>query len=532
LSVPIDAIISHRASNPERTVRESSHDLAIPTTRSATSAQRARDLGAYNGVDLWTLRSWALKTPQERVFASLHERLHHELQHTTLWGLITRFADDYRQDAAHRRTAALLFWTGVMRAQRVHETYATTLAAGMDPEYTRLLDANPEHRAHHARGLALIAPTPDSWPRERFVIDALLRACMQAPGLEHLAATMPTIRLADFDRPEHRPDQRLDHLEALDLRPLRDVVTEPPGSIRELEDVHDACAAYLTDAGLACLDSAALRRSTEALVERARVQLGLRIEIDVLRDDPVGEDAAEFQRERAELHDAPLPLEILDFLTIGDRTGEFMRSHPSFGTHVVVVWARANVLGRQFAPPNALLTRQDFVLGLQAAGAGPGGEPLVRLALVDELTDPTALAGMFTQIRTLILTTLSSLVDAPQDARFGGDQDLYVLVDQPAVEALRHAFSRGAVARWSRLAVNGDLQLLGICWELDALPGVIHLHLATDAAHYALVRWLNAQPASRAVLDQELLRVRRPQIDAVVQHVVAAWWRLERTNTP
>ena len=51
-------------------------------------------LGAYDGIESWTLHATALTDRDEQVVVSLHARLHHELQHTTPWGLVARFSAD------------------------------------------------------------------------------------------------------------------------------------------------------------------------------------------------------------------------------------------------------------------------------------------------------------------------------------------------------------------------------------------------------------------------------------------------------
>src|SRR5690348_5631998 len=51
-------------------------------------------LGSYDGLEAWTLYAAALLERDAQVVVSIHERLHHELQHTTPWGLITRFSAD------------------------------------------------------------------------------------------------------------------------------------------------------------------------------------------------------------------------------------------------------------------------------------------------------------------------------------------------------------------------------------------------------------------------------------------------------
>ncbi len=496
--------------------------------RQATPATHHPGYGAYDGVDVWTLRSWTLASPQERVFASLHERLHHELQSSTLWGLLTRFSDDYVRAERYRTSARLLFWIGVMRSQLVHETYATTLAAGMDAEYVALLDTNADYRDRYDFGTGLLPSTADTWPSDRFVLDGALRACMLAPGLLPLAQALPFVRAAEFDRLEHRPDERLARLVEIDLRPLRDDVPDQLATIAQLDTFHDRCADYLSARGLPTAQTREIRHSVDVLVNRARDLLGLDITIDTERSDAVADDADATQRERIELHDSRLPARAMTLLEGSGRPEWFTRDHPSLGNHVLIIWVRPDVLARQLAelPPFG----PGPVLALQAAGSDQNGGAIVRLAICSETDDPSELAGAFTRIATLILTTLSTLVDAPSSARFAGDQDLYVLVDLPVVGALERAFERGAPVTWARLEVNGDQELKGLIWEADGLRGVIHLHLGAEAAHLALVRWLAEQPSHLAQLDQNLLRSRRVHVDAIVQHIFAEWYVLERQD--
>lgn len=482
--------------------------------------------GGYDGVDLWALRSWNVESAHQQVYTSLHERLHHELQSSTLWGLITRFCADFARRPEWATSARLLFWIGAMRSQLVHETYATTIATGVDEEYLALLEGNPEYLERYRHGIGLLDSTPASWPRDRFLVDAALRACMMSPGLVPLAAEMPALKVANLDRPEHRPDERLPRLGGIDLRELRDAVVEPPASVARLRELHDVCAAYLSERGLPTANSEEVRAAVAVLVDRASDLLGLEIEVDQLRDDPVADDAEAWQRERIELNPDRLPAVVMSLNEAAAEPSLFMRDHPQMGSHVLIVWLTPEVLAHQlagFSHPGP-----GHVLALQAAGTDAAGNAVARLALADETADPSELAAAFTKVETLILTTLSSLVDAPPSAAFAGDQDLYVVVDQPAVEALRHAFDRGAPVRWDRLEVGGERRLKGVVWEAAGLPGVIHLHLASEAGHLALVRWLSEQPADTALADRNLLRSRQMQIDAIVQHLFAAWHVLER----
>lgn len=48
-------------------------------------------VGSYHGLEAWTIYAVGLTDRDEQVMVSVHARLHHELQHTTPWGLLTRF---------------------------------------------------------------------------------------------------------------------------------------------------------------------------------------------------------------------------------------------------------------------------------------------------------------------------------------------------------------------------------------------------------------------------------------------------------
>ena len=94
---------------------------------SATGTQ-----GSYDGFEAWSVHIAATLSPQQQVGISLHERLHHELQHTSPWGLLGRFALDLAQQGIQSQRFRRLFRFCRDAARTVHETYATTLAVGSD----------------------------------------------------------------------------------------------------------------------------------------------------------------------------------------------------------------------------------------------------------------------------------------------------------------------------------------------------------------------------------------------------------------
>ena len=489
-----------------------------------TPAAYGVSIGSYDGVETWTIRAGGEGSLRLQAFASLHERFHHELQHTTAWGLITRFAAEYVRAGISVPTCRRLFWAGLRHSQHVHETYATTLAVALDSDYEALLEDNEVYLDHYRRGRALLAPTPASWPRDRFLVDAVLRACMMSPALARVAVDLPRARIVDFDAPGVRPDDRLAVLERLDLTELRRHVPRPPAGIEELEQLHDAVSGDLARLGLPVMTIAEQRDAVDALFANVRKLLPtLRVELDADRTDITSDDLEELQRERIELNDAPLPLELVTLADVPRRPADFLRDHHALGHHVLAVWARADLLARQFARPNALESRDGHVLALQAAGTAKDGEPVARLAIVEGLNDPSLLAAVISNVRVLTLTTLASLVDAPDDAAHRGKETLFALIDQPVLEWLRHTVA-SATVRWGRSRMRGDRELTVFSFAVSALPGTIFLHMTGPVGRWYATRWLVAQPDERVQEDAAVVNDHSAEIDAVSQHLISAWW--------
>ena len=349
-----------------------------------------------------------------------------------------------------------------------------------------------------------------------------------ARPLAELAACVPDVPIRAFDRAEVRPDDRLRALEQINVSPLRELLVKRPANIAELRTLHDRVAAFLESRGLATLSSGEHHDAVETLVANVRRTLpALDIEIDETREDLVQDTLEELQRERIELHEAPLPVEVIPFKEAGTRAADLLRLHEQVGAHVLAVYVRADLLARQFARPNALENHVGHVLALQAAGADADGRAVVRLAVAGEITDLAMFATAMKEIDVIFLSTQASILDAPDDVRFSGERTIFVLIDQPILEQLNHTLAQGASIRWSRERVGGGLQFSLFVFAVDALPYVRYLHIAYDAAAQALTDWLRRQ-AELVVEDRDVYMSEAARIEAVVQHVVAAWWRFDQ----
>ena len=485
-------------------------------------------LGSYDGLESWTLHAGTLLEPWTQVVVSLHERLHHELQHTTPWGLVTRFAADLARLGVAERQLTRLFRFTRAEARTLHETYATSLSVGDDVDAMRLIEGNPTYRAYYEGGTRLLRGL--DWEDGRFLLDAQLRACMSPAALAGVwPGGFSTIRIADLNSPLVRPDARLAAVLPLDVPAVRPDGLGPRSTPDELGGYFDEVAGLLAERGVPTLRTQQVRELVDALfddVAHLSPELRRRLELDTTRT-PVDDDLDEHSRERILLHDAgPLPLEVVPMSEIGSRAGDFVRDHDRLGLHVALVWVRADLLSRQFRRPNDLTGRPGFVVAVQATGYDEAGTPVARLG-VFETESPADVVRAFS-MPLVCLTTSASLVDAPETARADGIATMYAVVDLPIAAQLRHTFAQGARITWTRLSLEGGRRLHVFAYSVSALPGIVWLLFTGEAGRHYVTRWFRSLDAGRAVHDPSVFTDREVEIDAAIQHVVSGWWIIDQ----
>jgi hypothetical protein len=474
----------------------------------------------------------SLQDRDEQALVSLHERLHHELQHTTLWGLIARFSADLARLKVEPERFRRLARFCRSEARLVHETYATTISVGVQPIWKAHLGDQGDYLEHYRRGMTL-APGA-SWELDRFAVDAVLRGTMCAADLRNaLASGLGKLRIADLNPPTARPDARLATL----LNALDDNFSwpDPAGltsrsTTNELGAYFDEISVVLDRAGVPTLRTADVRELIGGLFDDIAVlspDLRSRIELDE-RVDHILDDLEEHQRERIQLHaDGPLPVVLIDPQALPDHVDAFARDHDRLGVHLVLVWARADILAAQFRRPNPLEAMEGHVLGLQAAGYDEDDQPIVRLSLFP--TDsPAYVARLLGETPLLCLTTSSSLVDAPGTASSEGIDYIVAVADQPIVSQLLHTFDRSARVIWTRGAVDGYRKLHIFAYQVNVLPGIIWLQFATEAGRQVTTAWLESLPKEQADKDPDAFKNVTALIDAAVQHVTAAWFMIDQ----
>jgi hypothetical protein len=410
----------------------------------------------------------------------------------------------------------------------VHETYATLLSTGNDARALRLLDESADYRSFYDNGQRLTCGL--DWEEGRFLADALLRACM-AP--RHLAGLCTGgfrgLRIANLNTSVVRPDVRLTAALGLNLPPVRPAGLGTSSTPDELGEYFDEVARVLTDRGLPTLHTQAVRDLIDALfddVAHLSPDLRGRLELDTKRS-PIEDDMDEHSRERIVLHDSgPLPLEIVPMAELGSRAADFIRMHERLGRHVALVWARADLLARQFRHPNGLDGRTGFVVALQATGYNQAGGAIARLGIFDT-ESPGDVAAVFS-LPLVCVTTAASLIDAPGTARSDGIKTIYAITDLPIVAQLTHTFHQQAHVTWTGLSLEGGRRLHVFAYKVSALPGIIWVQFTGEAGRHYVTRWLQSLGDRLVRHDPDAFSDQLVEVDVVIQHVVSAWWVIDQ----
>src|ERR1039457_6335258 len=156
------------------------HRVVFSCARSGL-AQTLRQglLGGYDGAGAWILALDSIRDGDEQLMVETHEGLHHELQASSGFGLVSAMVLLLAQRGTRPHALKELFHGLVDSSRLTHELFATTLSApvaGIEQTRTILRD-NPVYLGYLERG-------PDTPPRCRgTAAAAVLRCCMAPAGV-------------------------------------------------------------------------------------------------------------------------------------------------------------------------------------------------------------------------------------------------------------------------------------------------------------------------------------------------------------
>jgi len=143
-------------------------------------------LGAYDGTDGWYLMIRNLPGQDQRSMTETHEALHHDLQWSSGWGLLSSGVQVLARRGFRPHAFRELFLQLVEHARNTHETFATTFSAmtGDVEQARRLLAGNHEYLAYLDRGLNLVDMADGvPWQFHSAAIASVLRVCMRPAAM-------------------------------------------------------------------------------------------------------------------------------------------------------------------------------------------------------------------------------------------------------------------------------------------------------------------------------------------------------------
>lgn len=493
----------------------------------ATAADGHVVLGYHDARESWTLVVGKERNRTEHLLVSRHELKHQELHEESPWGFAMTMSDAGASDPR------VVIELG-RRCKNVHEVFATYNSVGLDDDFLDLLDGSDSYQRYYKRAERLA--DAEQGRSARFA-DAILRLSLAPrPLLAFTGKRLLTLTPVDLSD-TWSPDVRLRRIERLlasedapDPRWLEELGALPL-EIGGHTDFRDQVARWLGTHGIQTMTAAEhetwVRAAVEDIEGRPEMQ-AVRLEVVGGGPQPAGTQLAGMSRERLQLHDHRLPLEVVPPDQLRERARDFARTHADLGIHTLMVWLRSDLLERQFAfAPDAITQPSDRpVLALLACDR-VNGTPTARICPFDS---PPALifAGIENSTRILFLTTLATIVDTAGDEDLRGISPVFAMVDQPLLDFCIHTIEGGATLRWRSIVVEGDRDLTLFVMENSFIPDVMYLHFSSTLGRHHFLTWLTGGTNSGLEHDEDLATEHEHSIAALVEHIVGTFWRLDQ----
>jgi hypothetical protein len=451
---------------------------------------RFDQFGAYDGTGGWVLGLNRIPRSDQLSMTETHEALHHELQASSGWGLVTGWALLLSQRGFRRHTLNEVFLELVERSRATHEIFATTLSAtqeGIDHGRAILAD-NLEYLAYLERGLALVdVPRTTPWQFRHAAMTSVLRVCMRpAVVLDVLERGFSDLRRGSFDMTRDSPDQRLAmyeqtggqkswspvFAELLDEYPDRggdtapgvhaDADSEAFDRLRRFEEeillprCHCHVAKLLDRHEMPSIDTrrqSVLARSLKAAVTEVDPELATWIQLNT-QHQPMFEEALQYHRQRIRLRE-PLSADLLEPAeTLADP--QLFRSFtPDGHPYVCGVWLDCAVAAQQFDLADT--DAPELVVALGAVAHSGTGPRTMRLGLLPPDVTPQQVQQRLNGVPLVVLTTHLTLArHADVLEMLQTVEPVFVLMDLPVARHVGHWTSSGIPVRLSVNPVTTD----------------------------------------------------------------------------
>lgn len=481
-------------------------------------------LGSFDGRDQRELHAHQISDRRLQLLVSMHERLHHELQWSSIWGVTAAMsgllADAGIDPERLRRVASY----ANSSARLVHETFATTIGVGVlgVPEGRMLLGGNRTYVDFLDAGLRL-GGAAETWPWQfrESAIQMLLRSLMQPAALLDLVDVgFGTVRLRDIAGTEYQPDAALravaEHAggwwatcfaDVLDAYPDRGgdegdawarVLPEDPERMEALKAweemvlipaLQEVATSQLSALGFRVLSQVEYLQAVEALRESFTQHAPDSWNVEILagrrrmEHEPLGAE-----RETIYLRDRKYRIRLLDPDEFASDANTFLRHEPR--PHVLATYALPAVLKRQFAAVDWLPESGPAVLGL----VGDLDGDAVSLAVLDRSVSPLGLTRMFSSLPTTVVTTLTTTREGEYQEKVLELEEVVILVDLPLRLQVETWLQISPCVRFRVVQLGGSVPLEMTVFHLDDLPNCWFLSLRSHEGFAELAQLIDRYP--------------------------------------
>ncbi|MFE2070604.1 hypothetical protein ACFXDH_51015 [Streptomyces sp. NPDC059467] len=550
--------------------------VVFPCARDGLAATlRSGLLGGYDGAGSWSLALRNLRDGDEQLMVETHEGLHHELQASTGYGLVSAMALLLSKRGFRPLALPELFDAMVEGSRETHEVFATTLSASLAGvrQARSMLDGNTVYLGHLARGLGLAGADEVPW-RFRETASAAVLRCAMAPlhVFDVLETGFARMRRSDLAEAA-RPDRRLAAFEAAGGPDgwgavLSELASDHPGHgvdrgdadrrdlpgdeeldrLRRFEEevVLRRCYEYvgevLTGAGMPSVawdDQARVAHALKAAVAEVDGELSERLNV-VTERRPVLDDGLEYDRQKIVLRDR-LSVELVDSTHTPGLLDAFVTGDSDDRRHVCGVWLSREVARKQFAfPEGAQLP--ELVVALLAVARKADGRQVVRLGLLPSTTTPRQCQTLLGETPLLVLTSHLTLTDPSVVEVLARVEPVFVLMDLPVAWHVGDWCRQGARVRMGLVPLEGveSGDLLMAAFALDRQPGFRFVCIGGKVGVSVLTEQLrqrhgghterggHVEHGGHVEVDGAFLRDDAAAFNLVLNHVFGAWHVLDQ----
>lgn len=477
-------------------------------------------LGSFDGRDSRELHAYRIVDRRAQLLVSMHERLHHELQWSTVWGVTAAMAGLLASVGVDSERLRPIAEHSNGSARMVHELFATTVGVGVVgvPEGRRLIGSNATYRDYLESGLKLGGP-PDRWPWQyrESAIQMLLRSMMQPVALARLAERgLSRLRLRDLAEIDQYPDRTLSQVtanagcwwsdcfeEISRQHPTRGgdrggtwerILPDDLAGMDALKTWEETvlipaielvARRRLSELGIEVLDRDQYLASVEALTASFQQLAPEDWNVEILTGqrrltrEPLGAE-----RETVRLRERRYSLHIVEPADFDEQAARFLHHVPR--PHVLAVYMLTDVLGRQFDNTNWLPAGAGPLLAIAAAPQGVE----VTMAALDRAVTPRELTEMF-RLPVTMLTTLTTTREREFRSHILALDEAIVLVDLPLRLQIDAWLELDDVVRFRVIPLEGAVALeLSVFW-VETVPNCWFINIRSQEGFAEIAQLLD-----------------------------------------